>query len=206
MNPQQILKEINSQAGRILVREATQKVRLEIFEPAVYQMQDDFANHPITKEIEDGPEAENISNTIIGVRGENANLFSFIGFENGSDPIYPVYEILNEGNPSGPKMKYIRGSQEDNLVFDFVFTAPDKEAIFDATPMPWAEGISWADRIEKGIPGVKSFISKLGKGRSGGGIQSKNSLKNSATFRNTSYITEILKDFIENIKGSNNNV
>ena len=206
MNPQQILKEINSQAGRILVREAASKVRLEIFEPAVYQMQDDFTNHPVTQEIEAGPTAENISNTIVGVRGESANLFSFIGFENGSNPIYPVYEILNEENPLGPKMKYIRGSQEDNLVFDFVFTAPDKEAIFDATPMPWAEGISWVDRVEKGIPGVNKFISQIGKGRSEGGTQSRNSLKNSAVFRNTSYISEILKNFIENIKNSNNNV
>jgi len=204
MNEKQILKEISSQAGRILVREATAKVRETIFEPAIELMQEDFESHPITQEIKDGVSAENISNTIAGVNGETTNLFSFIGFEEGSDPIEPIYDFLREGNPNGPKMKYIRGSQIDNLVFDFTFQPPDIQAIYDATPMPWAGGISWADRIEKGIPGIGSFLSKLGiKSRSGGGIQTKSPLRRGARFQNTSYLSGIFSRFLSNIKKSN---
>lgn len=49
-----------------------------------------FEEHPITKEIQEGPEASNSSGTLNG----QGNLFSFIGFERGSNPITPVSNFL----------------------------------------------------------------------------------------------------------------
>jgi hypothetical protein len=179
-------------------------VREQIFEPAVEQMRQDFDNHPVTREIENGNASDNISDTLIGVKSKDnpQNLFSFIGFENGSDPVSPIRNILDEENESGPKVKYIRGSQQDGLRFKFAFTPPSKEEMFNETPMPWAEGLSWADRIEKGIPGITHFLSKPGiKGsRSEGGIQVDANISPGARFRNVSYISGIINKFLENIR------
>jgi len=49
-----------------------------------------FEEHPVTKEIQNGPEASNESGTLNG----QGNLFSFIGFERGSNPIAPVASFL----------------------------------------------------------------------------------------------------------------
>jgi len=51
----------------------------------------EFLNHPITVEIKTGPYAENISGTLNGY----GNLFSFIGFSDGDDPINPIEGLLN---------------------------------------------------------------------------------------------------------------
>ena len=49
-----------------------------------------FNAHPVTQEIEGGPDANNISGTLIGY----GNLFSFIGFSENESPIHPVRNIL----------------------------------------------------------------------------------------------------------------
>ena len=52
----------------------------------------EFNSHPVTKEIEAGPRAQNISGTLGGA----GNLFSFIGFDDGDNPIAPVRRILEQ--------------------------------------------------------------------------------------------------------------
>lgn len=205
MNQKQIIREILAQQEKLLVREATARVKETIFEPAVEEMKRDFESHPITQEIEQGPFGENISNTLIGVKEKetSANIYSFIGFDpNDGDPLEPIREILEREGNGGAQVRYIRGSQRDNLSFKFEFLAPSKELIFKETPMPWANGLSWADRIEKGIPGVAKFLARQGiqSSRSGGGIQVKGDVSPDAKFRNTSYISGIINRFVANIK------
>jgi hypothetical protein len=197
INRRQILLELKS-SEKILVREAEQVIRKNFFEPAVKELQKDVASHPVTQEIEQGIEAKNISNTL---GGGNKNLYSFIGFEDGDSPIEPIYERLDPSNPDGPRMQYIRGSNVNNLKFNFLIEAPDQEAIESATPMPWAEGLSWTARIEKGIPGFGKFLNRIGArgSRSGGGIQVKNQLRE-GRFKNTSYLSGIFRRFIDRFK------
>ena len=52
----------------------------------------EFLNHPISLELKGGISANNISGTLGGV----TNLFSFIGFDSGDDPIDPIVEILQK--------------------------------------------------------------------------------------------------------------
>ena len=54
------------------------------------ELQNDFDNHVVTREIEAGPQSSNSSGTLGGI----GNLFSFIGFNNGSNPVQPVRELL----------------------------------------------------------------------------------------------------------------
>ena len=63
----------------------------EIFDRSKKQMLDDFIDHPVSKEILAGPDSSNISGTIIG----GGNLFSFIGFHAGDNPIRNLYNLLN---------------------------------------------------------------------------------------------------------------
>jgi hypothetical protein len=197
INKKQLILELKS-SEKILVREAEQIIKKEYFDPAVKEMIKDIVNHPVTKEINGGIDSKNISNTL---GGGDKNLYSFIGFEDGDDPIEPILEKISPLNPDGPKIKYIRGSNKNNLEFNFAITAPNQEAIENATPMPWADGLSWVSRIEKGIPGLNRFLNKFGvpSSRSGGGIQVKNKLRE-ARFKNISYLSGIFNKFIDRFK------
>ena len=50
----------------------------------------EFLNHPVSKEISEGPEGANISGTL----GGYGNLFSFIGFEEGRKPISEIEDVM----------------------------------------------------------------------------------------------------------------
>jgi hypothetical protein len=204
INRRQIQKEIMSQQGKLLVREAEQLAREKVLRPAIEEMKRDFLDHPVTQEIKGGNSSENISNTLINVKSKShpENLFSFIGFENGKDPTDIIFNTISSEQTSfGPSIKYIRGSQTNNISFVFEIKAPDKEFIYQNTPMPWAPGLSWAQRIEFGIPGIARFLTGKNKkgSRSGGGIQVENQISPGARFRNVSYLSGIFRRFIENI-------
>ena len=68
---------------------------------------------------------------------------------------------------------------------------PSPKQIFSVTPMPWATGLSWAQRIELGMSGYPNYIAREKKGRSGGGIQAEESLF-TGKFRNVKYISHFI--------------
>lgn len=192
INQRELFLELST-AEPILVREATRVVQEEYFQPAVIKMQEAFEKHSVTREIEGGAEERNISKTL---RGGDAteNLHSFIGFSQGDQPVQVIRDALDPNNEKGPKMKYIRGSQIDNLSFQFKITEPDIEGIYKETPIPWAPGLSWAKRIEQGIAGAKSFLAKSGYGRSEGGIQVKGEVTK-AEFKPVKYLSKVIEAF-----------
>jgi len=207
VNPKSIIASISKSAR--LVALATQKARREHFNPAVQQMLADFDSDLITKEILGGVDAENISNTLPNSRSSNMNLYSFIGFS--SDEPNPIIELrkminprTNLGKEFGPKIEYLRGSRTNEGEYQFRITQPDKAAIFAATPLPWANGISWAYRIEQGIPGIGKFLNtdkfeSPDPSRSGGGLQVENQLRG-GSFKNRSYLSKIFRNFLSNAK------
>lgn len=205
INRQQLIMELST-VEPILVREATRVFEKEFFNPAVEKLVEDFENDNITKELDAASEDVSIdgfSGTIIGPSNDEArNLYAFIGFNEGDRPTDVIREYLDPKNPDGPSYKYIRGSQRDNLQFNFEIKGPNLDKIYQKTEMPWAKGLSWAKRIETGIPGLSKFLNKLGlKGsRSGGGIQVKNNLR-TARFRPKRYLSKIINAFIKEFTG-----
>lgn len=192
--------------SKALVKEATRIAEDEYFYPAVKNLQYNFEDDDVTQEIEDGVGASNISDTLSDIPEEyeeGRNLFSFIGFDQGTNPVDELRPFFDPSHPDGPKIRYLKGSSAKGLEFRFAITIPDKDKIYNATPMPWAPGLSWVDRIEKGIPGLGHFLNKEGKAgsRSGGGIQLKNQIR-SGRFKNRSYLTKLLKEFLKDVKGS----
>ena len=150
-----------------------------------------FHHHPVTKEIQAGPEASNSSGTLIGT----GNLYSFIGFADGTDVITPVYNVLNTqtylaGNPKVTK------KANNSVYLELKINLPSVDDLSFVSPMPWEPG-SWLFKIERGISGLGYYIYQKSIGsasRSGSGLQSKKKVKQ-AMYKKTSYISAILSTF-----------
>lgn len=143
-----------------------------IFENATIAMQREFESHPVTQEIDGGISSSNISGTLGGGKAPN-NLFSFIGFPGGSSPTDPIRKRLDPSNTEGPKMvKVGQDTRGTTTRYQFKVSMPF-EQIYKDTPIPWAKGLSWAEKIETNIPGYSHFLAKYGlkNSRSGGGVQ-----------------------------------
>ena len=149
-----------------------------------------FDNHEVTKEIAAGPKSSNSSGTL----GGYGNLFSFIGFDAGSDPITPIKEVLNEIEVKNIKLN---GDQ-----YSVSVKYPSQNEISKVTPLPFENGRSWAIGIEKGISGFTQYIyTKFLDGRSKQGVQSDKA-KGLGSFKKQDYLNLLIQNFINNIRGN----
>jgi hypothetical protein len=186
-NVEIIKKGVRTAAPRLLVAEL-RKETSRAFLSIRNQMIAEFLSHPITQEIQAGPDAPNISGTLNG-RG---NLFSFIGFDSGDDPIEPILKALESS-------EIVFNKLTPNGIYSTAFI-PSPDEIFEITPMPWASGRSWAHGIESGISGLGWHIKQRGLGRSGGGIQSSHQVSGNVKFRNVQYISALLNKYTKILK------
>lgn len=148
-----------------------------------------FDEHPVTVELMNGPTSSNISRTLDGV----GNLYSYIGFSAGTDPIRPLRKILE-------KYRIDYHPHEFKIKIDIIL--PTKEEVFAATPLPWASGRSWIKGIERGMSGVGEFLYRrrgIVKSKSGYAIQTRGKIRRSR-FRNVSYISSLLNEYYKEIK------
>jgi hypothetical protein len=149
----------------------------------------EFSSHPVTVELEGGVSASNISNTL----GGKGNLFAFIGFNSGDSPTQPIHFAFN--NISLTQVLIKRDGRSESFVL-----YPSVDDIFKITPLPWADGRSWAEGIEDGISNLGHFLAKpTDDSRSGGGIQSKNQVS-TQVFSKTPYISAMISKFENSIK------
>lgn len=198
----------------LLKREAEQAIKLGFFLPAVEEMKREFLSHPVTQEIAGGAGAPNVSGTLEapfredGANSTPANLWGFIGFDAAElgleGALKPILDRLDPSNPDGPKVVF-QDRDKSNLTYSYLIKAPNEEAIYNDTPLPWLSkgGPSWVQRIEQGIPGVGQFLNKsLGDppSRSSGGIQVQATLR-SGRYRPTSYLSRILNNFLRRASG-----
>jgi hypothetical protein len=178
----EIEKSLRSQSSP-LVLPTVRKLIKSSFAQKKKKMITDFLNHPITQEIKAGVQADNISGTLGGV----TNLFSFIGFEQGDDPIAPILDLLN-GTTISIGQRSTKGAT-------FSVQLPEAEDIFKVTPLPYMTGRSWAQSMETGLSGLGYYLKKKSDAsRSGFGIQSKKRVRK-ARFQNTKYISHFLKTY-----------
>lgn len=152
------------------------------------ELLDSFNFHPVTKEIEMGPSADNISGTIKG----EGNLFSFIGFSRGDNPTDAIRSRLKNINMT---IKF-RSAE----VFQIFVNSPDRQEIFRMSPMPWAKGRSWVKGVEQGMSGLGRFLyGNYPSSRSGAGVQTKGSVRK-VTFSNVKYVSAILRKFENEVR------
>lgn len=181
--PKDTLTYINQQAAKRLQNDFRKRVEPRFFE-IKNMMIAEFLAHPVTQEIQGGPDAFNISGTL----GGYGNLFTFIGFEAGDKPVQPILDILES-------TRLINAGIDSQGVTNYRVIIPTSKDIFDVTDMPWATGRSWAKGIESGISGLGYYVNKAG-GRSSMGIQSKNKTSSGRSkFKNTAYISSLINKY-----------
>jgi hypothetical protein len=191
MNPEWIKMFQDLQADKEYQKEIKRVIDQQ-FNKIKNEFIEEFMNHPITQEIQGGISATNSSGTLGGI----TNLYSFIGFDEGTDPIKPIEELLKKSNY---RILFNNRSVEATVIFD----VPTAAQIFEITPMPWATGRSWARGIETGISGLGYYIKKAKNSRSGLGVQSNQQVRSGVMFRNSKYISDLINRFNKELKELN---
>ena len=156
----------------------------------------DFDRHPVTRELKQGPDSNNTSNTL----GGTGNLFSFIGFYSSDNPTEPVREMLkNYLNIIGRQTA--KRTNKGVMSYRYSINIPTLSTFDIVSKMPWESGNSWVKGIETGISGFSNYMylnygdGKIAdRSRSGKAVQSKNKI-NIGVFKPTAYISEILDKY-----------
>ena len=193
------------------VQEEIEKAIKKQFNEIKNQALEEFDNHPVTQELLN-PEGGNISNTL----GGYGDLFGFIGFEAGFNPIAPVRRELKSkikfkgtdlsiNYPRNKKGQFARGRR--TRVIKVSFEVPQLEDFDDSAQFQgWNGGRNWVKGIERGISGV-SYYADYPRGRSERGLQLKRPITEGPSnrpmgFKTTKYISKIISNFTNNF--SNN--
>lgn len=170
---------------------------LKIAEPAIenskQELINEFVSHPVTSEIAAGSGASNSSNTLNGY----GNLFSFIGFSSGDNPVANWVNFIKKAIYLNSKVDV--STSGDDIIFRLKVGSILEQDLLSEAPMPWEGGRSWIRGIERGISGFSYYISKASKGRSGGGIQSKNRKSTGGSFKNVPYWSRMWDNFTKNL-------
>src|SRR6056300_1038735 len=209
--PKDVQRQIEKQSPKEIGKQL-EKMTREKFEIIKNQMIDEFEEHPVTIELEAGEGAKNTSGTLSGY----GNLFTFIGFPSGYDPLGEIRLRLNQTILK--KIGFSKGK------LNFITTEPTREALFKMTKFSdfrndFEGSRSWLDGIETGISGLGFYLYIQGKefetSRSGpaiqlrGGKKSESALGGGSTggeilskktrYKRTSYISGKLKRFREKV-------
>tara|TARA_R110002110_G_scaffold359817_1_gene569649 strand:- start:66 stop:662 length:597 start_codon:yes stop_codon:yes gene_type:complete len=159
------------------------------FKQTKAQFLEEFDNHPVTKEIEGGPNSSNISGTLVGY----GNLFSFIGFGESSNPTQVVKNFLQSF------IKMTPSKETKGVVKEFNVKIPNMKD-FNFAKMPWESGNNWVRSVEMGISNFSYYMDKASKAsRSGKGIQIDGKIRGGSS-KGVPYMTEMLNKFKERLR------
>lgn len=157
-----------------------------------------FESDPVTKEIEGGVEASNLSGRLNGY----GNLFTFIGFFVEDRPIDSLRRILfEEVDYDNEKHLSVRKYSVNGQFITYKikvsgYGLPDiynhEELLF---PDKWADG-TWVEALEDGVSGFEYYMNSTGildgRSRSTEGIQIKNRLRE-GEMKADAYLSKIYK-------------
>lgn len=190
--PIDVQNALKRQAPKALRRDFEKEINKK-FKDLKNEMIKEFLTDPVTIELLEGAGASNISGTLGGI----SNLFAFIGFNSGEQPISPILKMLE-----GTQIIYKQEIRQRGIGVEFEVSLPTAEDIFMVTPLPWASGRSWAEGIERGLSGL-GYLLRKSDGRSGAAIQSRVKKVRSGRFQNRPYISSLIKRYrkrFENLK------
>tara|TARA_R110001599_G_scaffold284481_1_gene486509 strand:+ start:397 stop:981 length:585 start_codon:yes stop_codon:yes gene_type:complete len=190
--PIDVQNALKRQAPKALRRDFEKDINKK-FKDLKNEMIKEFLTDPVTIELLEGAGASNISGTLGGI----SNLFAFIGFNSGEQPISPILNMLE-----GTQIIYKQEIKQRGIGVEFEVSLPTAEDIFMVTPLPWASGRSWAEGIERGLSGL-GYLLRKSDGRSGAAIQSRVKKVRSGRFQNRPYISSLIKRYrkrFENLK------
>jgi hypothetical protein len=165
----------------------------EILKENLNQYINEIQDHPVSKELDNGPDGENISNTLNG----KENLFAFIGFDSQDKPVDDLTALIKQNTFLDKKSIF----DKKNFQLKFNVFTPSLDEIKSQTPLPFERGRSWVKGVEDGISGFGYYVYGLvfPSSRSGRGIQSKNKVR-VAAYKPVKYMTDLYTKFIKNLK------
>jgi len=198
INMRGLKAEIAQKGYKIFKPLAEQRVKRAL-EKESQKLLNDFNNNEVTKEIEGGPSASNLSNTL----GGYGNLFTFIGFQSGNDPISPIRSLLARSI----KIKTIR-KKRNVLALSLTFSVPTLDEIKAVAPSPWSTE-SWVEAVERGMSGLGQYLYDGGRGSFGSKSRSKSAIQidydiadRPGSSGSIDYISGILQRMTKNIEAS----
>lgn len=196
INMKGLKAEIAQKGYKIFKDQVTPRIERQ-FKRETARLLSEFDSHEVTKEIEAGPGARNSSGTL----GGYGNLFSFIGFNKGQDPISPIRSLLARSI----KIKSIR-KKRGQLALILQFSVPTEQEIADVSPSPWSTA-SWVEAVEKGMSGLGRYLyssreGRFSSSRSGNAIEASVEVRGSTSSQPTEYVSKILADMLRNIETS----
>jgi len=176
--------------SRAFNTQASQRIN-QTLQRARKRMMEDFDQHPVNRELSQGPNGGNMTNTL----GGYGNLFSFIGFGEGSDPVGKVRNLLAQY----PKISS-RKTGRDKVIY--MISIPDIKDFGQVAKMPWESGRSWVASVETGISGFSHYMANVfgesSKSRSGKAIQAKSQIR-AGFYKPMPYMSIIINKLIKNI-------
>jgi len=183
--PLDVKNALKRQVPKAVKKDFEREIR-DKFKKIKQEMIKEFLSDPVTMEIMSGPTSTNISGTLGGI----SNLFAFIGFDEGDQPIAPILNSLESVD-----IIYNKELKKTNQIgISFNVFLPTAEEIFAITPLPWATGRSWAQGIERGLSGLGYLLRKEG-GRSGAAVQSRVNKVRGGRFQNRPYISSFINKY-----------
>ena len=186
--PLDVQQALQRQAPKELRRNFEKEIK-DKFKKIKDELIKEFLSDPVTIEILQGSSGTNISGTLGGV----SNLFAFIGFSSGEQPISPILQSLEN-----IQITYNKEIRKRGIGVEFDISLPTAQDIFSITPLPWASGRSWAEGIERGLSGLGYLLRKDG-GRSGAAVQSRVNKIRSGRFQNRPYISALIKKYTKRL-------
>ncbi len=153
----------------------------------------EFDNHPVTKEIEQGPSG---TSSLLGGRG---NFFGFLGFNSGDKPIEILRDSLNDQFKILSKKGKVKKASKTSLIYSFDILYPTKTQIYAITPLAWTSK-SWVKGVEKGITNyTQTVFKKSENSRSGVALQTDRKI-GFIRFSPTPYVTQMLDKIRKELK------
>jgi len=162
---------------------ATRKVKT-----AQQMLLQELNKHEVTQSLEKGTKVSSL--------GFAANLFEYLGFNQGQNPVGIVRDsfanfIHLKRTPIKKKINY------NKVNYDFLVSYPSLTELHSVTPLPWGGGRSWIRAVEKG--GVSNFNytlanSDFSSSRSGTAIQSKRQVRD-FNYKPIPYLSPIINKF-----------
>lgn len=183
------------------VAKRVHKLMDDRFEDSKEVFKKEFSSHAVTQEIKAGPDGYNISNTLPGLESsenQNPNLWGFLGFNEGDDPISKVLGDIDDIMVWKNGRIYSKQEGKTSVIGQrYRIRMPDF-----GEELPWNSDLNWIDAVEYGVSGLERFVywGGMKNSRSGAGIQSKKKILRSQSMKSVrGYFSNMQNNFKERL-------
>lgn len=166
LNTRLLRIEIANKGDRVIRPAIERAIKLD-FKVKKEQFIEEFDAHPVTQELEAGPDA---LSSVPSIAATGGNLFSLLGFFKEQRPVTALRTYLKKSVKVGETR---RGKiQGYRIVFETPVTVPTQEDVDAAMAANPDTVLEWTDRpftslIARGITGLPSYLFNLTKSNKG---------------------------------------